>query len=207
MDDKDFKAVGKSGEVSEQRSDELFYSTIPLVLHYEGGYVNDPYDRGGKTNMGITQRFLEKYRGKAGVKAADVRELTRDDAVKLYKAEWDIYGFGRLGNTDVMKLVYDFSVNSGPALAIKYLQRILNGKGHSLKVDGYIGEKTSSAVGTADEKWLKREIQRCRAEHCDGIVDRNPEQKRFIKGWFNRINDIGRKCGCNTVFRSRHMNK
>lgn len=207
MDDKDFKAVGKSGEVSEQRSDELFYSTIPLVLHYEGGYVNDPHDCGGKTNMGITQRFLEKYRGKAGVKAADVRELTRDDAVKLYKAEWDIYGFGRLGNTDVMKLVYDFSVNSGPALAIKYLQRILNGKGHSLKVDGYIGEKTSSAVGTADEKWLKREIQRCRAEHCDGIVDRNPEQKRFIKGWFNRINDIGRKCGCNTVFRSRHMNK
>lgn len=207
MDDKDFKAVGKSGEVSVQRSDELFYSTIPLVLHYEGGYVNDPHDRGGKTNMGITQRFLEKYRGKAGVKAADVRELTRDDAVKLYKAEWDIYGFGRLGNTDVMKLVYDFSVNSGPALAIKYLQRILNGKGHSLKVDGYIGEKTSSAVGTVDEKWLKREIQRCRAEHCDGIVDRNPEQKRFIKGWFNRINDIGRKCGCNTVFRSRHMNK
>ena len=63
MDDKDFKAVGKSGEVSEQRSDELFYSTIPLVLHYEGGYVNDPQDRGGKTNMGITQRFLEKYRG------------------------------------------------------------------------------------------------------------------------------------------------
>ena len=207
MDDKDFKAVGKSGEVSVQRSDELFYSTIPLVLHYEGGYVNDPQDRGGKTNMGITQRFLEKYRGKAGVKAADVRELTRDDAVKLYKAEWDIYGFGRLGNTDVMKLVYDFSVNSGPALAIKYLQRILNGKGHSLKVDGYIGEKTSSAVGTVDEKWLKREIQRCRAEHCDGIVDRNPEQKRFIKGWFNRINDIGRKCGCNPVFRSRHMNK
>ena len=48
--------LGKNekGSLTKQkyRSDSLFYATIPLVLHYEGGYVNDKFDRGGETNMG-----------------------------------------------------------------------------------------------------------------------------------------------------------
>ena len=63
------------------------------------------------------------------------------------------------------------------------------------------------AVNSVVEKWLKTELQKSRAEHCDGIVDRNPEQTRFIKGWFNRINDIGNKFGCDTIFKSRHLKK
>lgn len=46
-------------------SDSLFYATIPLVLHYEGGYVNDKFGRGGETNMGITQPFLDTYKKKS----------------------------------------------------------------------------------------------------------------------------------------------
>ena len=125
----------------------------------------------------------------------------------MYKAEWDSRGFGLLDNTDVMKLVYDFSVNSGPNTAIVNLQKVLNKKGYNLKEDGYIGDKTNQAVNSVDEKWLKTELQKSRAEHCDGIVDRNPEQTRFIKGWFNRINDIGNKFGCDTIFKSRHLKK
>lgn len=201
MGNKVLKAINKDG----RRSDLLFYSTIPLILRYEGGFVNDPVDRGGKTNMGVTQGFLEKYRKKAGVNARNVEELTRDEAIRLYKAEWDTYGFGVLDNTDIMKLVYDFSVNSGPKTAIRYLQKTLNVKGCNIIVDGYIGVQTNRAVNAVDEKWLKRELQASRAEHCDSIVDRNPEQKRFVKGWFNRINDIGNRCGCDEVFRSRHL--
>ena len=58
--------LGKNekGSLAKQkhRSDSLFYATIPLVLHYEGGFVDDPIDRGGKTNMGITQKFLDTYK-------------------------------------------------------------------------------------------------------------------------------------------------
>ena len=43
-----------------------------------------------------------------------------------------------------------------------------------------------------------------RAEHCDSIVDKNPNKERYIEGWFYRINDIGYKLGCDTIFKSRH---
>ena len=189
----------------KQRSDSLFYSTLPMVLRYEGGFVNNPKDKGGKTNMGITQGFLDTYKKKSGVKVNDVKDLTQGDAVKLYKAEWDIYGYGKLDNTDVMKLVYDFSVNSGPQTAIIKLQEALNKKGHNLKVDGYIGNMTNEAVNSVDDKWLKKELQKSRAEHYDQIVDNDSTQKEFINGWFNRLNDIGLKHGCDTVFKSRHI--
>ena len=188
-----------------QRSDSLFYSTLPMVLNYEGGLVNNPKDKGGKTNMGITKGFLDTYKKKSGVKVDDVENLSQGDVVKLYKAEWDIFGFGKLDNTDVMKLIYDFSVNSGPKTAIKYLQQSLNKKGHNLQVDGYIGKKTNDAVNAVDEQWLKDEIQKARAEHYDSIVDNNSEQKEFIVGWFNRLNDIGRKYGTGIKLRSRHL--
>jgi hypothetical protein len=54
-------------------------------------------------------------------------------------------------------------------------------------------------------KLLKKEIQKSRAQHCDYLVDKYPEQKHFIKGWFNRINDISQKCGCDTIFKSKHF--
>ena len=67
--------------------------------------------------------------------------LSYNDAIKLYKAEWDTYGFGLLDNTNIMKLVHDFSVNSGPYTAITNLQHILNKKGHNLTTDGILGTK------------------------------------------------------------------
>ena len=189
----------------QQRSDALFYSTIPVVLKYEGGFTDNPNDRGGRTNMGITQRFLDTYKERARVNVDDVRHLKKEDVIELYRTEWNIYGFGKLDNSNVMKIVYDFSVNSGPQVAIKYMQRILNKKGKNLAVDGYIGENTNRAVNSVDEKWLVREILKARAEHCDRIVDKEPKQREFIKGWFKRINDIGKKSGCDTVFKSRHL--
>lgn len=75
------------------RSDSLFYATIPMVLNYEGGYVNDKFDRGGETNIGITQPFLDTYKKKACVNVDSVKNLTKSDAIKLYKAEWDSRGW------------------------------------------------------------------------------------------------------------------
>lgn len=76
------------------RSESVFYSVIPVVLRYEGGFADNPLDRGGRTNMGITQPFLETYRKRAGVNAINVASLTKDEVIRLYKAFGDACGFG-----------------------------------------------------------------------------------------------------------------
>lgn len=67
------------------RSESVFYSVIPVVLRYEGGFADNPLDRGSRTNMGITQPFLETYRKRAGVNAINVASFTKE-AIRLYKA-------------------------------------------------------------------------------------------------------------------------
>ena len=136
-----------------------------------------------------------------------VSERKKNKAVQIFMMQpstfTKYYYIENYPNGDSLKT----SVNSGPSTAIRSLQKVLNKKGYNLKEDGYIGDKTNQAVNSVDEKWLKKELQKSRAEHCDSIVDKNPNQERYIKGWFKRINDIGNKFGCDTIFNSRHSKK
>ena len=39
-----------------------FEDIIAVVLKHEGGFVDDPDDRGGATNWGVTQKVYETFR-------------------------------------------------------------------------------------------------------------------------------------------------
>ncbi|WP_324606443.1 glycosyl hydrolase 108 family protein [Xenorhabdus nematophila] len=52
-----------------------FLHAINSLLPMEGGYVNDPHDRGGETQYGISQRSYPRL---------DIRALTQDDATAIY---------------------------------------------------------------------------------------------------------------------------
>ena len=54
---------------------ENFETIIKKVLKHEGGYVNDPTDRGGETNFGISKRAFPEE---------DIKGLTEDRAKYIY---------------------------------------------------------------------------------------------------------------------------
>ena len=54
----------------------LFDDIIKVVLHHEGGYVNDPQDPGGETNFGIAKRSHPDV---------DIKNLTEDGQKKSTK--------------------------------------------------------------------------------------------------------------------------
>jgi lysozyme family protein len=124
-------------------ADANFDQCMSYVFSAEGGYVDNPRDPGGATNLGITQKTLTDWRH-AAVSKADVQALTKAEASAIYHAKyWNVLRCGSLpGGIDLM--VFDAGVNCGTAHSARTLQTIVG-----CTVDGAIGPATLQAVNTA----------------------------------------------------------
>ncbi|KZL04530.1 putative Peptidoglycan domain protein [Pseudovibrio axinellae] len=121
---------------------DTFQLIVMDLLGSEGGFANRPRkaDPGGATNLGITQATLKAWRGRP-VSVEEVKRLSREEALEIYRAQyWDgVKGDELPRGLDYA--VFDFAVNSGPARAVKTLQKILK-----VKADGAIGIVTLEAI-------------------------------------------------------------
>ena len=82
------------------------------VLKSEGGYVNDPHDHGGETNLGVTKAAWAAYI-KRPVQDGEMKALTPDIVKPFYKTEyWDKCKCDSLPS-GVDYLVFDLAVNGG----------------------------------------------------------------------------------------------
>ena len=154
-----------------------FEQIIEIVLHHEGGYVNDPKDPGGETNFGIAKRSHPDV---------DIKNLTKDGAKEIYKEHyWDGNKVESLPS-ELRHIYFDMCVNQGKGRAVKILQKAANGKGKNLKVDGGLGPKTIAAMNGVE---LQR-VRAYRVKYYADLVTRKPELERFYYGWFKRALEV-----------------
>lgn len=157
-----------------------FHACHAITARWEGGWSDHDRDPGGATMYGVTIGTLSKWRGRKVTKA-EVKALTRKEAEQIYKAwYWDAVKGDKLP-AGVDLAVYDFSVNSGPARARKYLQRAVG-----VKQDGAIGPVTMEAVNKADPVELIETLCGHRMKFLKGLSTWDA----FGKGWTNRVNDV-----------------
>lgn len=114
---------------------------LKLMFGHEGGYSNVKTDKGGPTKYGVTHKTLAAHRGVRACSAADVKALTLEEATQIY-----VTGYWAQAGGDVLPrgldyAAFDFAVNSGPARAVRVLQRLLG-----QVEDGNIGPQTLAAV-------------------------------------------------------------
>ena len=171
----------------------LFSLSLNAVLKHEGGYVDDPNDRGGATNMGITHKTLAKWRGKA-VTAADVKAMTSTEAAAIYKARyWNKMNLDQIVSQKLAEAVMDFGVNAGIRTTGKALQRAANwvhGAGAGKLVeDGAIGPITIRIVNTTGERMLALKFFEVRVRYYNGISRRRPVNRKFLYAWMVRALD------------------
>ncbi len=117
-----------------------FSVCIPIILSSEGGYVDNPRDPGGPTNLGITLNTLSGWLQRPA-SVDEVKALTPQVAGQIYQANYynPVHGPELPNGVDLM--AFDTAVNSGVATAIKLLQTAVG-----TKADGYFGSLTLAAV-------------------------------------------------------------
>lgn len=136
-----------------------FDRALPVVLRFEGGYVNDPRDPGGATMRGVTQRVYDRYRVEKGLTPQPVRQIQMDEVADLYLDHyWRPAGCDGL-DWPLSLLVFDCAVNCGVNRARTMLQQ------------------------TSDP----RVYLSMREAFYRGLVRRRPASSVFLRGWLRRV--------------------
>ncbi len=175
---------------------------LNLVLKYEGGYVNDPLDKGGETNRGITIGALNAAK-KQGIVPFDItiKDLTHDleSVRRIYDINYYKKSKSNLMSHPLAFAHFDASVNHGVGNAARFIQRTLNTFGNSLAVDGAIGPLTIAALektlAVVELDVIVKVYCDIRKSFYDAIVANNPSQQKFYRGWMNRLNNVRKFCG------------
>jgi lysozyme family protein len=157
-----------------------FEAALAHVLKSEGGYVNNPKDPGGMTNLGCTKVVWEEFVGHP-VSEADMRGLTPADVAPLYKRKyWDKVS-GDLLPSGLDYAVFDAAINSGPGRAAKWLQEVA-----SVTADGVIGPATLAAVNTKPVQDMIAQYNDKRLQFLESL----PTWATFGKGWGARVASV-----------------
>lgn len=170
-----------------------FELIIPVVLDWEGGYVNDPADSGAETYCGISRKHYPDWEGWPLVDAAKpledgdkIADKALEEMVKTfyYVTKWrDINGEG-IVSQKVAHMLMDYQVHSGD-IATMAVQAIVGAK-----QDGWIGPVTLAAINKMPEKLLFEQLKQQRIAFLKRLAARRPKDQKFLKGWLRRVNGI-----------------
>ncbi|MFV5078303.1 glycoside hydrolase family 108 protein [Klebsiella pneumoniae] len=174
--------------------DEIFNA----ILGKEGGYVNNPDDKGGPTNWGITQAVARSH-GYTG----DMRNLTRQQALDILEADyWTGPRFDQISSLSpaIAFELCDAGVNMGPAVAAKFLQRVLNVMNNQgrlyadIVTDGQIGPRTIVALrsylsvrGDTGITVMLKALNSLQGTRYIELSEQRAANEAFTFGWFNRV--------------------
>jgi|ERR1700726_1883942 len=160
-----------------------FKQALAWVRTSEGGNDDDPLDAGGRTSRGITEREDTAYREMAGLTPVQIDVWKETDQVVddiYHRSYWLPYGPILPPGVDYM--FFDHCVLAGPHAAATCLQRSLG-----VTPDGHIGVVTSAALSKANVTVLIDAMAGDRIKVYQGIVVAHPTDRKFYRGWLNRV--------------------
>jgi len=157
-----------------------FKQALEYLVKSEGGYVDNPKDPGGRTNLGVTQKVWESWVGRES-NEKEMRALTKTDVEPLYKRKyWDACRCDDLP-TGLDYLVFDFAVNAKVGRSAKTLQICVG-----VSVDGQIGNQTIEAIKKIAPSDLIERFSEAKINFYKSLVT----FPTFGKGWLNRVEEV-----------------
>jgi len=173
------------------------------IVAREGGFVNDPADPGGATKYGVTigtmQRLGLDLDGSGTITVADVRRLTKAQAVEIFLDHY--YLRPRIAELpeELRASVFDMYVNAG-ANAVRILQRLLCDMGQVVEVDGVLGPRSLEAARRAAKAapdHIADAYAIARRNYYFRLADQRPASRKYARtrsggkgGWILRAEEF-----------------
>ena len=151
-----------------------FKECLDLVLKSEGGWVNNPKDPGGETNLGVTKAVWEEW---VGHPVATMKNLTKDLVAPLYEQRYWRPCYGEVLPRGLDFLCFSFGVNAGCGRSVKLLQQSLG-----LVSDGVIGPKVMQKLRESNITDIIKGFSESRREYYRALK----QFPVFGKGWISR---------------------
>lgn len=178
-------------------SDPRVQAYIAQIVKLEAGYVDNPHDKGGPTNWGITEKVARAH-GYTG----RMKDLPQSKAREIYlQTYWYGPRIAELASVspDVAWEVFEAGVNLGTGTGIKFLQRALNAFNKmqtiylDLKVDGVFGSKTLQALKlyfafrkALAEPVLLKALNCLQGSYYLELAESRETDETFVFGWINK---------------------
>ena len=164
------------------------YNLVPLIFKWEGGFANDKDDNGGATMCGVTLTTYKRYcakKGRPDPTVDDLKKITRETCVDILRVfYWNPAKADNIKNQSIANLIVDNCWGSGTGW-LKKVQQVAG-----VAADGIVGPKTLAAINNANQKELFTALWNRRKKFYADICSKNPTQKKFLRGWLNRLNDF-----------------
>jgi lysozyme family protein len=159
-----------------------FAAVLPVILRAEGGVSDNPNDRGGHTDRGITHGTWSAWLAAHHQPARDVTTATDAEVAQIYReGYWDKVR-GDLLPEPLDLVMFDSAVNMGPHTPIKFLQRALG-----VSDDGSIGTDTLTALRARDPREVAHKVLDQRVSFYHYQAEHVAGQRGFLRGWLARI--------------------
>ena len=162
---------------------------IDSIINAEGGFVNDPVDRGGVTNYGITQLTATKWLGFEPT-TEQMQCLSIDVARAIYLNEYYLKPKINELPDFLQPIVLDMAINHGPNRAYKLLQTTIESTGYNIVIDGLFGPKSFALLHDSLSQYTKKQfiqmLVNVRKHFFAQIVENDAAQAKFYKGWIKR---------------------
>ncbi len=172
---------------------EVIFKQV-LKWEAEKGLTNDPDDAGGLTNDGLTWKhyyLLCKRVLNIEPSLAHFEAMPKADISAFYWYSYKESNCAAIEDKLVGAVCFDFAVNS--KFAKREIQRLLREVGYDLNADNVFGPLSIAAINQATKRFgtvaFCKMILDKRTMYVNGLVKRKSSQKKFLKGWLNRIND------------------
>lgn len=169
-----------------------FKNAVQIVLGLEGGFSEyNPSTKDPRTNKGITQPEFDEFRRKNNLQSKDVKDITTDEAIEIYKQEyWDKIQGDKLDarNPKLAIVIFDSAVNNGIGGANGIIKSIVNTDGN--RFDDKMIEDIIAADKSND---LYSNIINKRYQKYKDIIAKNPVMDDYSKGWNNRLDNLSDK--------------